>query len=383
MIRQVQFRNFKGLRHVDVDLERFTALVGPNASGKTTVLEGLHYLSQVLSIPPQTLLQAERNPFLLYSRGGEGEMRIVGRGADGQVRLTASTQGSFPEDILTPDQSARFQDRWSLRVEYDKTSDGEHWAHLDSGPNTAIRFSFGNSVLLRLSPARLARPSVAGDTKPQIQPDGEGFPSFLAYMALNRPERFEQLQKFLRAVVPAVQKIRFDRVRVSRIEPEPYPGNERTGPLYVDRAHWADSLIFDFEGAPDIPGHMASEGTLLIVGLLAGLQGPPRPNLVLLDDLDHGLHPKAQRDFIAQLRKVLEQHPKMQIVATTHSPYLLDSLEAKEVRLTALKADGSVACARLDEHPDFEKWKDEMAPGEFWSLVGEKWVRDQQAVESK
>jgi hypothetical protein len=352
-------------------------LGGPNASGKTSVLEGLHYLSRVLTVPPRDVFQEQLNPFLLYSRGGEGEMGLTAIGSDWQVRFRASAQGPFPEDILTPEQSARYRKQWKYDLRESSANGEEEGKELAPEPNTATRFAFGNAVLLRLSPDNLARPSVAGDyNKPRMRSDGEGFPSFLAYMALNRPERFEQLQQSLRSVIPAVQRVRFDRVQISQHDPPNVPGTGQwTGPAY--------SLLFDFIGAPDIPGHMASEGTLLVLGLLAALQGPPRPNLVLLDDLDHGLHPRAQRDFIALLRKVLEQNPEMQVIATTHSPYLLDTLEAKEVRLTALKADGSVACAQLDEHPDFEKWKDEMAPGEFWSLVGEKWVRDQQAVESK
>ena len=93
MIEQVQFRNFKGLRHVDVDLERFTVLVGPNASGKTSVLEGLHYLSRVLAIPPMDFFQEERSPFLLYSRGGEGEIQLIAIGPDRQFRLQAQAHG--------------------------------------------------------------------------------------------------------------------------------------------------------------------------------------------------------------------------------------------------------------------------------------------------
>lgn len=40
MIETVSFKNFKALRDVTVPLERFTVLVGPNASGKTSVLQG-------------------------------------------------------------------------------------------------------------------------------------------------------------------------------------------------------------------------------------------------------------------------------------------------------------------------------------------------------
>ena len=72
-------------------------------------------------------------------------------------------------------------------------------------------------------------------------------------------------------------------------------------------------------------------------------------------------------------------HPDLQILATTHSPYLLDCMEPNEVRMTVLRDDGATVCAALASHPQFEKWKDEMAPGELWSLFGEKWLVEQEA----
>lgn len=112
----------------------------------------------------------------------------------------------------------------------------------------------------------------------------------------------------------------------------------------------------------------------MVLGLLTVLMGQGRPDLILLDDIDRGLHPKAQGEVIGLLRGILIQNPELQIVATTHSPYLLDHLRPEEVRLTTLADDGTVSVAGLTEHPDFDKWKDEMAPGEMWSLFGEKWV---------
>ena len=148
---------------------------------------------------------------------------------------------------------------------------------------------------------------------------------------------------------------------------------------FVFKTFTGEEIRLDFVGAKDVPASMVSEGTLIVLGILSVLVGPNRPKLLLLDDLDRGLHPKAQRELIGQLRSIQQLDPELQIVATSHSPYLLDNLGAREVRLTALQADGSTACARLDEHPDFEKWKDEMAPGEFWSLVGESWVAESRA----
>jgi predicted ATPase len=53
MIQKASFRNFKSLRHVDVELERLTVFVGPNASGKTSILEGLYHLSRCALIEPK------------------------------------------------------------------------------------------------------------------------------------------------------------------------------------------------------------------------------------------------------------------------------------------------------------------------------------------
>ena len=43
-----------------------------------------------------------------------------------------------------------------------------------------------------------------------------------------------------------------------------------------------------------------------VLGLLAALHASGRPNLVLLDDLDRGLHPKAQKELISLLRGLLD-----------------------------------------------------------------------------
>jgi predicted ATPase len=94
----------------------------------------------------------------------------------------------------------------------------------------------------------------------------------------------------------------------------------------------------------------------------------------LIDDLERGLHPRAMGNLVKQFRLLQQQNPDLQIVATTHSPYLLDYVEADEVLLTSVSEDGYAAIKPLTDHPDYERWKDVMAPGEFWSTVGERWV---------
>ena len=49
MIRRIQALNYRCLRYVDVRLDRFHVLVGPNASGKSTLLDVVTFLGDMLS----------------------------------------------------------------------------------------------------------------------------------------------------------------------------------------------------------------------------------------------------------------------------------------------------------------------------------------------
>ncbi|KAF5417700.1 MAG: hypothetical protein C5S48_00015 [Candidatus Methanogaster sp.] len=75
------------------------------------------------------------------------------------------------------------------------------------------------------------------------------------------------------------------------------------------------------------------------------------------------------------IRKLMKNNPDLQIIATSHSPYLLDHLKPEEIRLTTLDDKGCAHVGKLKDHPEFEKWKETMRPGEFWSSVGEDWIR--------
>lgn len=166
-------------------------------------------------------------------------------------------------------------------------------------------------------------------------------------MNLEDPDQWQKLQDDLKRIVPAIRRLRHT------------PQN---------------ALLFDTVNGKGLSATQVSEGTLLTLGLLTAIHGVNKPGVLLLDDVDRGLHPKAQRELIGLLRGVLETNGDIQIVASTHSPYLLGEMGPQEVQVTYLRDDGSTASEPLTHHPKFSKWKDEMSSEEMWSLFGEKWV---------
>lgn len=93
-----------------------------------------------------------------------------------------------------------------------------------------------------------------------------------------------------------------------------------------------------------------------------------------MDDLEHGLHPLAQKKLVEIIKTLQGRFADLQILATSHSSHLLNYVEHEQVRLVAVGVEGGSVCGRLNEHPKFKKWKEEFYPGEMWSVFGEKWL---------
>ena len=129
---------------------------------------------------------------------------------------------------------------------------------------------------------------------------------------------------------------------VDRPEPSAYPGGEDSVPIYL--------------------GHLSSgtEGTLLWIRWLAlkmvhhynfeeGWQN--KPAILLIDEIENHLHPTWQRRVIPAL---LEHFPGLQIFATTHSPFVVAGLKAGQVHV--LKRDENGVVTASTEQRDVIGW---------------------------
>ncbi len=359
MLERIRLQNFRVVREAEIDLERLTVLVGPNGSGKTTVLQGLQILTDMSAFSrdfaSRKQLAAQRSqhtdsPLLLELEGSWEGSKLGASLTYGNARGNAKGAHAGNELLACAIQGDH-------RIEVKKSSGGV----------LGDQASFHSAPIWRfVSPARivhfeaeeLARPSAIQQQVPGILPNGAGLASTLVHLAATSPQVFPIIEQGLCAVVPSVKRFRLNPLSGSGATPLPYEVRFETT-------------------SGEVPASAISEGTLLVLGYLTVLHAPERPRLLLVENIERGLHPRAMGDLIGQLRAILERFPNIQIIATSHSPYLVDHLKPEEVRLTSIGPDGLATCAALNRHPDFDRWKDEMAPGEFWSAVGEDWVSEQ------
>lgn len=371
MLSQVHFQSLRALADLTLDLEPFTVLVGPNGCGKSTVLDEIERLC-AMTLPgenpngtpkdvlagPGALLSDQRGP-PPRTTGSTAPMVWCGSTATSRFELQL---GASPGQAWWDGAALRLS-AGAKRMELSPPQPGE--APELSRTVAANRFlgeDFGwRAQRLALQRQMLLQPSAVGAPIRYLNPSGDGLATMLLHMAANATDEYALVQADLRKVVP-----HFERLYIQNMGPQRSDGG--TGTAYT--------LDLSFKGAGRIPALRASEGTLFALTLLAALHNPEMPPLILIDDIDHGLHLTAQYQIIKAIRAVMERRPELQVVATSHSPYLLDEVRPEEVRVMRLDAAGHSQARPLTAHPAYARWRGSLRAGELWASVGEDWVGD-------
>ena len=358
MIGVARFQNFKALKDVEITFDsRLTVLVGPNGSGKSSVLRGIHLLCQLTKAA-----SSQQNLSILagstYEWHGGGDETLLLEVHEGKANHKGLRMETHPVDVN------RDGDRTSpLNYKMAWIGKDGQWVGAESNLRSVSTFADQHytSQLVFLNPSDLSQSTCTMANPPEFNARGAGLASLLAYFKLFDESKFEVIQHLFRQLIPQVRGIRIDKVRTDG-------GNGVFG----------EALLFDLAERKGVSAAAMSDGTLYALGLIVKILDPQRPRVLLIDDIEHGFHPKAQLQLVEMLHKLLEEIPDLQIIATTHSPFVLDRLQWNEVRVTSLTDDGSVMIKSIEDHPQIDRWKKDMTPGEFWATFYESWVTQQQ-----
>lgn len=361
MLLKLVFERVRALADVSVSLRPLTLLVGPNGAGKSTVLDGAHALTRAIG----TRGIRQRLDRIFAGRWHPDRIRTAG--ASGDIVLTGTWRaGDETHELTTVVDAAS----GTAKLLLDRQEVGE----LGTGIAFPRQLSWlGSALRLRLEASRLAEESYSAEEIPRIEHDGYGLATVLAWVAQTDRDLMPRLEEQIRCIVPRVRRIRTQRKRINLEEADVVRVDDQAIRRTRPRQVAGDRLEVELEGAGWVPADLLSEGTLICLGILTILNMPERPKLLLLDDIERGLHPRGQRE-LARLVTDIVATTGTQIVATTHSPFVLDGVDPSGVRVLQIDAQGHTRCRELQEHPDWAKWKDVMKPGELWSWAGESWV---------
>lgn len=348
MLEKITVRGFKSLLCVEnVELPRLSVLFGPNAAGKSNLVDAIQVLSRLAT--SRTLADALSAPIrgypveaFTFPPGGlrqllqdaaatfelEATLRIAKERYRYRVKVRINpTSGNLTTDdeylaTLTSTGAAKGNpaiERVDDQLRIRRKSKASHPRQEPTGLNHCIlsdprlggteyraiekcREEISGWRTYYLDPRvamRQPRPPAAVQ---DIGTLGEQIAPFLYYLRGENRKGFDAVVRTVRTIIPAVEELSVDL-------------DERRGTL--------DLLIR--QNGVDFSSRIVSEGTLRVLALSALAVNPWSGSLLAFEEPENGVHPR-RLELIADLLVSLCEQPGRQIIVTTHSPLLCNIL---------------------------------------------------------
>lgn len=354
-VEYLRVRNYRALRDLELkEITPLTVLLGPNGSGKSTVFDVFAFLKQCFTEGLRPAVD-KRNRFReLRTRGQTGpiEIELKYREAPGNplitYRLAIDEENGRPfvaEEFLAwrrgqrgrPFRFLNFQrgqgfvisgempEERDTRIEETLTSPDllavNTLGQLASNPRVSALRRFITGWHLSYLSADSARGVPEAGPQEQLSPTGDNLPNVVQHLKEQYPDRLNNILGTLSERVP----------RLERVDAEVLPDGRLM--LQVKDAPFEQPVLAKY----------ASDGTLKMMAYLTLLYDPDPPELIGIEEPENYLHPRLLHGLAEECR---EASGATQLMVTSHSPFFVNALRSKEVRVLWRGDDGYTRARR-------------------------------------
>ncbi|MCE2691910.1 MAG: AAA family ATPase [Rubrivivax sp.] len=363
MLISFTLRDFKSFREAKLPLGPLTVLIGANAAGKSNAIEALRFLSWLAQGQKLTSIQYAVNSVDRVVRGriedlchrdmtkfslgcrtddhhwNELEMQITVR--EGELHITGEHVGEIGENLplylmdrpsqgLSTDAGVAYNnfarggnkphvtvsDQMAVFVQFESAVRFEagHKKAQETIPAVAKRLqtTLSNILFLDPAPARMREYSFTNDKR--LLGDGTNLSTVLH--RLWGPDGESHKEPFAgqrQAILEFIQSL---------------PEQDISGLSFLDgpRGEVMVQLQETFGGTPRVyDASLLSDGTLRVLAIAAAMLSAPEGSLVVIEEIDNGVHPSRARHLLDSIRSVAERR-KLRVLLSTHNPAMLDAL---------------------------------------------------------
>ncbi|MCW5220086.1 ATP-binding protein [Verminephrobacter aporrectodeae subsp. tuberculatae] len=390
MLTSFHLRNFKSFQQDAVlPLASLTVLIGANAAGKSNVLEGLRLLSWLAQGNKLGAIQHAVNQTDQLVRGRisdifqkdkprfglgctmegmpgaskldmelelrAGELHIVaermgddsgiplydmdqaskGHSTEARVAYNNFSKGGKKPHIPVSDQMAVF-----AQLESPASFDARHKNAQRKIPQACKYYQSGLSNILFLDPIPTRMRDYSFQEDKQLGSDGANLSSvlFRLWYGGERAEIHYAMEKLnsLRnedgsPTIPMPDLSGERQEILSFIQSLPEQDIQDISFLHGPRNDVMVQLVESFGGVPRAcEAALLSDGTLRVLAIAAAMLSAPKGSLVVIEEIDNGVHPGRARHLLERIQTVAEER-KLRVLLSTHNPAMLDALPDRAV----------------------------------------------------
>lgn len=400
MLRSIHIKDFKSYRDATLHLGGITLLIGANASGKSNALEALRFLSWMAQGQKLGTLQFHVNQWQSIVRGSVWDLVRQGQSAftfgctienghNLDFSLTIEYRGDqglhITNESLTDRVSSKPLYRTTkpthlgatdIAVEYDNFSKGRYpQIHCSDQEamfvqlTNASRFSekharsgkvispackqleehLSNIIFLDPVPAVMRGYSFLTEGR-LLAGDGSNLSAVLNRLWNSSDENKSQILDFIRSLpeqdIHGLAFLTTPRHEVMVQLVESFKSNNRA----MDAA-------------------LLSDGTLRILAVAATLLSAPEKSLVVIEEIDNGVHPSRAKRLLESIASVALKR-KLKVLLSSHNPALLDALPSSSIPDVNFcyrdKDEGHSVLVKLG---DIERYPELIIQGSLGALV--------------
>ncbi len=333
LISKLKLQNWRNFKKIEVELRERVFVIGPNASGKSNLLDVFRFLRDVAQSKGGGLQRA------VASRGGMTKLRCLLARRDPEVLIEVE----LSERVDTPPvwrytlafrsvkqrvmvSKEKVVDLQTGRVVLDRpdthdTRDPERLTETSLEQVNAnqefreIAQFFGQLTYLHMVPQLLKYAELGSSSLLEGDPFGQSFLERIAKTSeRTRIARLSKIEAALRACVPNMRQLKFERDRTT--------GAPHLEALYE---HWRPDAGWQRED-------QFSDGTLRLLGIMWSLLDGD--SLLLLEEPELSLNESIVRQIPALLWQMQRKAKyRRQVFVTTHSEALLEhsSVDPRDV----------------------------------------------------
>ena len=419
IISRVQVLNYGCLRYVDVPLDRFHVFIGPNASGKSTLMDAIKFVSDVVRDGVEAACRFRSTNFadLVWGRPSNPQ----------EQRFEIALEFALPEEVQAtmptsrPYRIFRYEVAISPNQETGRLQLTEEAGTLLLGSNHKARqlvmfpapMVSENSIVQPTARGRrtVFRKNESGRSRfnaETVEETGSG--NWNPGVALNPdrsalsilPDYDEQFpasttaQVFLRdKVIPLTLNsqqmrrasppglgadLRYDGSNLPWVADELIQDNPRSAKWWM--GHLTTALaglksvrvvdreddrhkyfMLGYENGLEVPSWKASDGTLRFMALTLLANLPNTTGLYMVEEPENGIHPGAMEELFLSLSSVYDA----QVLLATHSPEIVAVSKIEHLRIFGKTSTGEIDITSGENHPHLVDWKSSVSLGSFFA----------------